>query len=389
MERLLKTELYCGGKYAWVDVNQMSHFANLDRLYCRGATGAGEIFPLLLLVFCLLTQISCTTINIPVESNIEKTRDASTDTYSSSTLRVMTLNMWNVSVLGFSWSPNIHLRTRTLIKHLSQNEPEIDIVLLQEMWEKSARVELLEDEAVKERFPFRFDAEGALGRSGLVVLSRYPILDEKAWFLQFRQGGDWWKLYEGDHFAGKGVTGFKIEFANHPVWIINTHLIACYDSSNKIECDQYDSNGRYRWDQINQLRDFVNNLAGPMPALIAGDFNFTLTSRYSQAIQNPSSRSALQRDDDFKDTITNYSNDRAWDATPEICRSEERIDFIWMRDGDNSKWGVAEPMAEVFSAPVSVSESIHTKLSDHPALMAGYCLLDSKAETSCETDATK
>jgi endonuclease/exonuclease/phosphatase family metal-dependent hydrolase len=297
--------------------------------------------------------------------------------------------MWSVSVLGFSWSPDIHVRTRALIKHLSQNEPEIDIVLLQEMWKKSARVELLEDEVVKERFPFRFDAEGALGRSGLVVLSRYPILDDKVWFLQFRRGGDRWKFYEGDHLGGKGVVGFKIEFENHPIWIMNTHLIACYGSSNKIECDQYDNNGRYRWDQIHELRDFVNDLSGPIPALIAGDFNFTLTSRYSQAIQNPSSRSTLQRDDDFQDTITRYSNDRAWDATPEICRPEERIDFIWMRDGGNSKWGVAEPMVEVFSEPVSVSESIYTKLSNHPALMAGYCLLNSKTETSCDRDVSK
>ena len=367
----------------------MSHLSNLDRFYYPGATRVGEIFLLLFLVSCLLTQISCTTIDKAVESNIEKTRAASTVTYKSSTLRVMTLNMWSVSVLGFSWSPDIHVRTRALIKHLSQNEPEIDIVLLQEMWKKSARVELLEDEVVKERFPFRFDAEGALGRSGLVVLSRYPILDDKVWFLQFRRGGDRWKFYEGDHLGGKGVVGFKIEFENHPIWIMNTHLIACYGSSNKIECDQYDNNGRYRWDQIHELRDFVNDLTGPIPALIAGDFNFTLTSRYSQAIQNPSSRSTLQRDDDFQDTITRYSNDRAWDATPEICRPEERIDFIWMRDGGNSKWGVAEPMVEVFSEPVSVSESIYTKLSNHPALMAGYCLLNSKTETSCDRDVSK
>jgi hypothetical protein len=126
-----------------------------------------------------------------------------------------------------------------------------------------------------------------------------------------------------------------------------------------------------------------------MPALIAGDFNFTLTSRYSQAVQNPASRGTLQRDDDFQDTSSLYSSDRAWHATPEICRPEERIDFIWMRDGDNLKWGVAEPVIEVFSEPVSVSESFYTKLSDHPALIAGYCLLDSKAETSRDTDATK
>jgi endonuclease/exonuclease/phosphatase family metal-dependent hydrolase len=367
----------------------MSHFSSIDRLYCPGATRVGEICLHLFLVLCLLTQTSCTTIDGPVESTIEKTVDASSDTYNSSTLRVMTLNMWSVSVLGFSWSPDIHLRTRYLIQHLSQNEPEIDILLLQEMWKKSARVELLENEAVKKRFPFRFDAEGTLGRSGLVVLSRYPILGDKAWFLQFRRGGDWWKFYQGDDFVGKGVVGFKIEFENHPVWIINTHLIACYGSSNKTECDQYDSNGRYRWDQIHELRDFVNNLTGPMPALVAGDFNFTLTSRYSQAIQDPPSRGALQREDDFKDTITLYSNDRAWDATPEIRGSEERIDFIWMRDGDNFKWGVAEPLVEVFSEPVSVSQNIHTKLSDHPALMAAYCLLDSNTETSCHRDVSK
>jgi endonuclease/exonuclease/phosphatase family metal-dependent hydrolase len=294
--------------------------------------------------------------------------------------------MWNVSVFGFSLSPDIHVRTGALIKHLAQNELEIDIVLLQEMWDKSARVELLEGDVVKERFPFRFDAQGTFGRSGLVVLSRYPILDDKFWFLQFSRGGDWWKFYQGDRLAGKGVVAFKIEFENHPVWIMNTHLIACYDSSNKIECDQYDSNGRYRWDQINQLRGFVNDLSGPLPALVAGDFNFTLTSRYSQAIQNPSSRSALQRADDFQNSTTGYSSDRAWNPTPEIFRPEGRIDFIWMRDGDNSNWGVAEPMVEVFSEPVSVSESIFTKLSDHPALMAGFCLLGSKTDTSCDRD---
>jgi hypothetical protein len=172
-------------------------------------------------------------------------------------IRIATINMWGVSVLGFDWAEDVDERFAALARRVGENRSDLDILLVQEAWKDGARRAFLDDREVASQFPYRIDAVEHPGGSGLVLLSALPI--EETRFLRFESQGNCWKFWEADCIGGKGVLAARIRFGGQPIWVANTHLIACYSASLEPgqSCDEFDDNGEYRAAQLKELLVFL------------------------------------------------------------------------------------------------------------------------------------
>jgi len=288
------------------------------------------------------------------------------------TLRIATVNLWGISVLGFDWSDHIDERFAAMAERLSTNEEKLDIVLLQEAWKSEARRALLEHAGVIQNFPFRVDIAQQPGGAGLVILSRFPI--EMAHFHRFQAQGQCLKIWEGDCIAGKGVLTVRLTLGNYPIWVGNTHLIACYTGPGepKSVCDKQDPNGDYRWSQIIEARQTTENLVGDDPAIFGGDFNFARTSRYFPAMTGQ----LIPADSSHTPPKLPAKNSRqGWTDIKDTIVNPNRLDYIWTRPGREFRWHVREKVHQIFTEPVTLNSGEKVPLSDHPALKATLCLV--------------
>ena len=291
---------------------------------------------------------------------------------SDGILRIATANLWGVSVLGVDWADDIDERFAAMAHRLAENGPRLDIVLIQEAWKDSARRALLAHPGVTRNFPFRVDVAEQPGGGGLVILSRFPI--ELAAFHRFDRQGNCMKFWEGDCLSGKGVLAARISIHGRPFWIADTHLIACYQRANEPEtgCDQQDPNGEVRWQQLTEVRRFVESNVGGEPSLLAGDFNLTPTSRYFAAMTDTTGSANASRTADAVDTV---ENGRRWTDLGDESLSPNRLDYVWARPGDAFRWHQVESLRPIFTKPVALGEREAVPLSDHPILSTGVCLV--------------
>ncbi|CAG8564830.1 7001_t:CDS:2 [Ambispora leptoticha] len=142
---------------------------------------------------------------------------------------------------------------------------EYEIVCLQEVWVYS-NFELIRNRT-KRRLPYaKFYYSGMLG-GGLVILSRYPILEVT--HQPYRLNGLPIKVTHGDWYVGKGVASALID---HPVAgvieVFNTHTHAGYGSKKD---DIYLA---HRVSQAWEIANLLKNSASRGRNVIAmGDFN--------------------------------------------------------------------------------------------------------------------
>lgn len=299
------------------------------------------------------------------------------------TLRVATINMGGVVILGLDFPPwrQNDARFKGVTEHLRRNTPDIDVVLLQEMWKGSARRRLLADPGLARAFPYRIDAVDDVGGNGLVALSRYPIVGNQVRFHRFDRNGFWWALWQADFYGRKGVFGFQIELPSGYYWIMNTHLVACYKGDQR-NCEE-DMNAKFRFDQVLAVQAYAASLTGTAPAIIGGDFNITRSSRYHALMRGAGGRSDHRRDGDFADSLTRHGRDRSWHDTPEAAPPPSgRLDYLWVRPGDDYAWRVVEPTREIFPT-VDLPSGKSLPLSDHEAMLGGFCLVSLTSPTSC------
>jgi hypothetical protein len=290
----------------------------------------------------------------------------------SDSIKVATINLWGVSFSGIDISYKINDRFKVFTEYLGTNTEEIDIVLIQEAWKNSARKIILEDPAVARQFPFRVDANEEPGGSGLVILSAFPI--ENASFHRFQAKGNCFKFWEGDCLSGKGIMAAKLRVGQYSFWLANTHTIACYPErgENSRTCDNGDANGEYRQSQFLEIRNYFDCLVGNEPGLIGGDFNFTRTSIYYPLMENP-----IQTD-------CRAGVSTGWTAAEELFADPDGLDYIWTRDGDTLKWQALNPVQQIFDDPIKLPNGKYRPISDHPMLMAGFCLVHTNDDTdSC------
>ncbi|KAF9344344.1 phospholipase C type enzyme [Mortierella sp. NVP85] len=141
---------------------------------------------------------------------------------SETTLSVLTLNCWGLKFV----SKDRQDRLTAIGRYLADASRGYDIVGLQEVWVYDDYLRI--KELVQETLPYtKHWRSGVLG-SGLVVLSKYPIVSTM--IKRFALNGDPFKFFHGDWYVGKCCVSATIA---HPtcgeIEVFNTHLHAGYD----------------------------------------------------------------------------------------------------------------------------------------------------------------
>lgn len=134
-------------------------------------------------------------------------------------LKVLTFNTWGVPF----FSRDRAARMRAIGRALATMD--VDVALLQEVFYPKDR-RLLAVAATEGGLAYSRHFDSGLVGSGLLTLSRYPILDSS--FLRFRLNGRPQDLIRSDYYAGKGVGRVRIATPAGPVDAYNAHFIAPY-----------------------------------------------------------------------------------------------------------------------------------------------------------------
>ncbi len=173
------------------------------------------------------------------------------------TLRVVTFNIANAH--GFT--TNQRERVTAIADLLLALD--VDIVGLQEVFIEEDRKFLINYLADT---PLKYHSEypaGFLG-NGLVILSKYPIVE--SYFHRFKTNNSWWKVWEGDWWAGKGIGLARIQI-NEKTYIDYYNVHAQAYRGNQASDD-------VRLEQFKEASLFLNRSSLPnSPAFFVGDYN--------------------------------------------------------------------------------------------------------------------
>ena len=221
--------------------------------------GAFLLLPLALIVLIIITALV-----------INPRTGAKTDFQSSpllatpppvlseeATLKIVTFNI----ACAYLFTSNRAERMREIGRVLTELDP--DIVGIQESFVAKDRAILLEA-LVTSRLRYHADYPAGTVGNGLLTLSAYPIVEH--YFHRFQHNNPWYKLHQGDWWAGKGVGLARVALPDGAVMdFYNTHAQA----GRRDEANQ-----QVRHHQMGELATFMNeSRTGSGPAFIVGDFN--------------------------------------------------------------------------------------------------------------------
>lgn len=165
------------------------------------------------------------------------------------TIRVI---FWNVYCLpSFATRDNIQPKDRA--KAILTYINDYDIVIMNEAWTSDAK------KVFKTAYPYSYQTNKKCGKfldSGLLVLSKYPIIKNSHILYTCASNWDW--------FASKGAIHVQISTPNGPYDFFTTHMQAGDTSSDQ----------KVRPFQFVQLINFVNdNMPNGNNVYLIGDFN--------------------------------------------------------------------------------------------------------------------
>lgn len=173
------------------------------------------------------------------------------------TLKLVTFNI----ACGYLFTTNRRERMRAIGQLLKELDP--DIVGIQEAFTRRDRDVLLHAIAGS-RLQYRAEFPGGVVGNGMLTLSAHPIVERS--FHRYRHSNPWYKIHQGDWWAGKGVGLTRIGLASgDSLDFYNTHT----------QPDRGDpANQDVRFGQIVELAAFVNRThRADTPAFVVGDFN--------------------------------------------------------------------------------------------------------------------
>lgn len=173
------------------------------------------------------------------------------------TLRIITYNIAD----GYLFTNNRPERMRAIGALLTKLDP--DIVGIQESFVGKDR-EILLEALSESRLRYHADYPAATVGNGLLTLSAYPIVETV--FHRFENNNPWYKIHQGDWWAGKGIGLARIRLpSGSRIDFYNLHAQAERN-------DEANSKVRYR--QMGELATFVNATRTiTSPAFVLGDFN--------------------------------------------------------------------------------------------------------------------
>jgi sphingomyelin phosphodiesterase 2 len=173
------------------------------------------------------------------------------------TLRIVTFNIAD----AYGFTTNRPERMRAIAATLTRLDP--DLVGLQESFIARDRALLL-DALGHSRLTHHVRFPAGTTGNGLLILSAYPIKEH--WFYRYYANNPWYRLWEGDWWAGKGVGLARVELPGGFLDFYDTHAQA--GRSNPTHYVEV------RTKQMAGLAQFMNgSRTGSAPAFIVGDFN--------------------------------------------------------------------------------------------------------------------
>jgi len=255
------------------------------------------------------------------------------------TLRVVTFNIQDLLVVASDHEE----RMAAIARKLGELDP--DIVGFQESFIEEHRQVLLAGLREHTRLDhFQYYPSAKMG-SGLLTASAYPI--DEVFFHRFTGSNPWWKVWEGDYWAGKGVSLARIELpGGRLVDFYNTHAQADYG---------VEANRLVRQGQMRELAEFVNaSRLGRVPVFVVGDLNSRPGSEeYEAAVVGADLVRVMTIDSRIDHVLAARSDDYDFQVTETIEISERIV------DGDKEYRLSDHPgyLSEVTVTPVTVEKN--------------------------------
>jgi sphingomyelin phosphodiesterase 2 len=177
------------------------------------------------------------------------------------TLRIATFNIQDLYLVA----TNHRERMAVIGEYLGPLDP--DIVGFQEAFIDAHRPILIDSLVQHTRLKyFRYFSSASMG-AGLLTASAFPLVENEQFFHQYTVSGQWYKIYQGDWFAGKGVGLARVELPGGKGFFdfYNTHAQAGYGNPYyKVVREQ----------QMRECGEFMNaSRARNVPAFLVGDLN--------------------------------------------------------------------------------------------------------------------
>lgn len=175
-----------------------------------------------------------------------------------SSLRIVTLNCWGIPFVSHQKNRRISAIIETI------KNSNWDVVALQEVWLAGDQEKIRSQTGYE--YSMVFKGRGRLLGSGLMILSRFKILDHD--FHSFKVTGFPHRVLEGDFHASKGVGYALLQTPLGEVPLFVTHLIAKYSRRH-----EHDTNRVFRMAQVLELLFYIRRMATPKGFILCGDLN--------------------------------------------------------------------------------------------------------------------
>ncbi|KZN49079.1 sphingomyelin phosphodiesterase [Pseudoalteromonas luteoviolacea] len=209
-------------------------------------------------------------------------------------LKVMAYNIMQLNVQDWDQS-NRAERLPAVIKSLSDSP---DVILVNEVFNGDAEQAL---SALSDIYPYQTpnvgqDCSGSgwdsltgncsnspfVIRGGVVIISKYPIVSQKAHVFKNSLSGSW------DYLANKGFAYVEIEKNGQRYHLVGTHLQATHDGNTEQE-------HRVRMGQLGEIQTFIKaeKIPASEPVIIGGDMNVEWSKQHEIADMLTTSRSKL------------------------------------------------------------------------------------------------
>jgi sphingomyelin phosphodiesterase 2 len=171
-------------------------------------------------------------------------------------MRILTLNIW-----GVPYSKHRAARLQLIADKVLELSP--DVLCFQEVFLPGCPKTLIN--RLHEHYPYYHHFASGLVGSGLLTLSKYPIVDVA--FHRFRMGGKPLRLEHGDYYAGKGIGFTRIDTPHGIVDVYNCHTHAQYERENDNEYAVYTNTNLYEG-----IR-FIHAHSHSNAVILCGDLN--------------------------------------------------------------------------------------------------------------------
>ena len=171
---------------------------------------------------------------------------------TAATIKVLSFNVAGIPVVHEKWPA----RRAEIARQL--RDADYDIIGLQEMWPDKDAMALFHESG----YPF-YARYPSLGGTGLMILSRHPIMEiRERPFSCFPPAA--WTVYQGETLSTKGVLMARVRTPSGELDVYDTHLVADYPTLDY---------SAVRTAQVFELAETIAGLSGGRPHIVLGDLN--------------------------------------------------------------------------------------------------------------------